>query len=306
MILENKDCLEYFKEIEDDTIDLILVDPPYGTIKGIEKGKDKNNKNFRHSDTEWDNIIDIDLMFDNMSRVLKKNGVAVVFCQEPFTSKLITSYYSMLRFKYKMIWKKNNSGNAFNAKKSHLNYYEEILVFSKKHSFNSDVLARGYSRNLKRYIDTKEIKEDGMESKVSHFICSDALQFHIPTEDAYKYLVDKFNLSVVMREDFLTYEELKEIADKNKTTFNLLENEKSKSNVLEYKKPTLYVHPTQKPVELLIDLIKTFSNERDVVLDFAMGSGSTGVACKKTKRKFIGIEKEKKYFDIAVKRINEE
>lgn len=62
-------------------------------------------------------------------------------------------------------------------------------------------------------------------------------------------------------------------------------------------------HPTEKPVDLLEYLIKTYTNEKEIVLDNTMGSGSTGVACKKINRKFIGIELEKKYYDIAVKRI---
>ena len=64
------------------------------------------------------------------------------------------------------------------------------------------------------------------------------------------------------------------------------------------------LHPTQKPIELCEYLIKTYTNENDTVLDFTMGSGSTGVACKNLNRKFIGIEKDKKYFDIAKNRIN--
>lgn len=64
-------------------------------------------------------------------------------------------------------------------------------------------------------------------------------------------------------------------------------------------------HPTQKPVELLEYLIKTYTNEGETVLDFTMGSGSTGVACINTGRKFIGIELEQKYFDIATKRISD-
>ena len=66
------------------------------------------------------------------------------------------------------------------------------------------------------------------------------------------------------------------------------------------------VHPTQKPVELLEYLIKTYTNEGDVVLDNCMGSGSTGVACKHTNRNFIGIELDDKYFEIAKKRIEGE
>ena len=63
-------------------------------------------------------------------------------------------------------------------------------------------------------------------------------------------------------------------------------------------------HPTQKPIALLEYLVKTYTNEDDTVLDFTMGSGSTGVACKHLNRKFIGIEKDKKYFKIAKERIN--
>ena len=64
------------------------------------------------------------------------------------------------------------------------------------------------------------------------------------------------------------------------------------------------LHPTQKPVELMEYLIKTYTNENETVLDFTMGSGSTGVACKNTNRKFIGIEMDEKYFEIAMERIN--
>ena len=66
------------------------------------------------------------------------------------------------------------------------------------------------------------------------------------------------------------------------------------------------VHPTQKPVELLEYLIKTYTNENDTVLDNRMGSGTTGVACKKLNRRFIGMEKDEKYFKIAKERIENE
>lgn len=63
------------------------------------------------------------------------------------------------------------------------------------------------------------------------------------------------------------------------------------------------VHPTQKPVALLEYLIKTYTLEGETVLDFTMGSGSTGEACLRTNRNFIGIEKEEKYFNIAKERL---
>ena len=65
------------------------------------------------------------------------------------------------------------------------------------------------------------------------------------------------------------------------------------------------MHPTQKPVALLEYLIRTYTNEGETVLDNVMGSGSTGVACLNTQRKFIGIEKDDAYFEIAKKRIGE-
>lgn len=77
------------------------------------------------------------------------------------------------------------------------------------------------------------------------------------------------------------------------------------NKILRYKKDYQGYHPAQKPVLLLEDLIKTFSNEGDLVVDLAMGGGSTGVACVNTNRRFIGIEIQRKYFNIAKKRIDE-
>ena len=68
-------------------------------------------------------------------------------------------------------------------------------------------------------------------------------------------------------------------------------------------KQTCYLHPTQKPLELMEYLVKTYSNEGDLVLDFTMGSGTTGVACKNLNRNFIGIELDENYFNIAKERI---
>ncbi len=78
-----------------------------------------------------------------------------------------------------------------------------------------------------------------------------------------------------------------------------------KSIIAEIKTTTTRQHPTQKPVALMEYLIKTYTNEGETVLDFTMGSGSTGAACKKLERDFIGIELDKGYYDIAVNRIKE-
>ena len=78
-------------------------------------------------------------------------------------------------------------------------------------------------------------------------------------------------------------------------------NKKYPKSIIEYSNANQKgkVHPTQKPVELLEYLIKTYTNENDIVLDNCMGSGSTGVACINTNRKFIGIEKERYFYEIA-------
>ena len=89
------------------------------------------------------------------------------------------------------------------------------------------------------------------------------------------------------------------------TTYDSTERYPRSVQVFKTDKQKESLHPTQKPVALLEYLIKTYTNEGETVLDNCMGSGSTGVACLNTNRKFIGIEKDDKYFDIACNRINE-
>ena len=92
----------------------------------------------------------------------------------------------------------------------------------------------------------------------------------------------------------------------NEKHFGISNAKNYPKNILTYNNPNNNLfHPTQKPIDLLEYLIKTYTNENELVLDFTMGSGSTGVACVNTNRKFIGIELDNNYFDIASKRIEE-
>lgn len=148
---------------------------------------------------------------------------------------------------------------------------------------------------------------------VDHFFRFNSSQFSICTEGTYTELISKFRIDEMA--GFIPFMELQRIDTEYRTdligrmntrypsVFNLWEGGKSKSNVLEYAKDSGGYHPTQKPVKLLEDLIRTFSNEGDTVLDFTMGSGSTGVACVNTGRDFIGIELDPGYFKIAEERI---
>jgi site-specific DNA-methyltransferase (adenine-specific) len=103
-------------------------------------------------------------------------------------------------------------------------------------------------------------------------------------------------------------EHLKQILYRPNPTKRKLTNDGSKQrfpkDVLNINTQHKRLHPTQKPVELMEYLIKTYTNEGETVLDFTMGSGSTGVACKNLNRNFIGIEMDDKYFEIAKNRIN--
>jgi site-specific DNA-methyltransferase (adenine-specific) len=88
-------------------------------------------------------------------------------------------------------------------------------------------------------------------------------------------------------------------------TTNFQAGEIRKLPIIKFNREANPEHPTQKPVLLLEYLVKTYTNEGDTVLDFTMGSGSTGVACVNTNRKFIGIEMDEKYYDISCKRITD-
>ena len=120
-------------------------------------------------------------------------------------------------------------------------------------------------------------------------------------ENMYRYLERQIDMPYTFDEYFSIVKEYKK---KTRSIFNLWEGSKSKSNVLRYKRDPLRLHPTQKPVALLEDLIRTFSDPDDAVLDFTMGVGSTGVAALRTGRRFIGIELQDEYFNTAKKRIS--
>ena len=169
-------------------------------------------------------------------------------------------------FKYKIVWIKSKSTNFLNAKKQPLRKHEDICVFYKKQPTYNPQMTPGESYD-------KGIRKDQFTGSYGDFkpyhVKSDGMRY---PNDVVFYDEDDFDDCVY---------------------FKTAESE-----------GPVY-HPTQKPVELGRYLIKTFTNEGDIVLDNAMGSGSTGVACVNTNRNFIGIEKDDKYFEIAKKRIEQ-
>ena len=314
------DCLELMKNIPDGSVDLVLTDPPYGTMKNAALDG-WNNKT-----TEWDNEIDPTALFTELTRILRQNGKVVLFSQEPYTSRLITSAIPSLPFAYRAMWYKNVHANALIAKTAMVNRFEDICIFTKPHDAECTNELRDYFKKVLEFVGAKSCKDinaklghrkaehcfyvtegkkavkNAIGGKADHTTRIGSSQFALCTEQTYNELVSVFGIDKM--DGFLPYVELARLNEKYTATFNLWQGGKSKSNVLEYKKDNDGYHPTQKPVALLEDLIQTYSNEGNTVLDFTMGSGSTGVACVNAGRKFIGIELDQGYFNIAKERID--
>lgn len=295
-------CLTESDVIESGSVDLILTDPPYGNMDT--DGGRKLGIN------GWDSAISPAELFEVANRILRRNGKLVLFSQEPYTSRLITEAPVEIPFSYRMVWEKDNFANPLGVNKAPVSYYEDVLVFSKhfESENNNDNPCKSYAVMVFDFIDKpmKYLREYYGNNNLSHFYSS-GKQFRLCTEETYNNLIKDFGIDEM--KGFKEYSELREMnrdfKDRFPSTFNLWEGGKYKSNILRYKKDYDGYHPTQKPVLLLEDLIKTYSNEGDLVVDLTMGSGSTGVAAKNTGRRFIGIEKDAEYFEVAKRRINE-
>ena len=233
------------KTIQDKSIDAIITDSPYGTIA-----------------CKWDSVIDFNLMWEQLNRIIKPNGAIVLFGSEPFSSALRMS--NIKNYKYDWIWHKNQPSGQFNASKMPMKAYETIsVIYKEQPTYNPQMIQRT-EKELKR-LSHKSVKGVSKNSVYG---------------DINRKSLNRYENTTKYPRNVIT-----EI----KCVFN-----RSKEKV---------AHPTQKPVALMEYLIKTYTNENETVLDFTMGSGSTGVACKNTNRNFIGIEQDENYFNIATDRI---
>lgn len=212
---------------------------------------------------KWDVIIDFNALWKQYHRIIKPNGAIVLFGKEPFSSLLRVS--NLEEYKYDWVWVKDTKSNFMQANYQPLNNIELISVFSRGY-------AREINSELKMVYNPQYIKGNSYslpkDSKTTEIFASNhknGVYKHSnrDTTQRYPYVMLYFNA----------------VKGKNK------------------------LHPTQKPVDLLEYLVKTYTNEGEIVLDNCMGSGTTGVACKNLNRSFIGIEKDEKYFNIAKSRI---
>ncbi len=295
------DCIEEMKKLEAGSIDLILTDPPYGTVTNI-----CSSDKFKHGmkdKTKWDEALNPKDIFNECERVLRENGTLILFSQEPYTSKLITEAHNNLPFSYRMVWIKDHFANGLIAKKAPVNYYEDILVFSKTYDQDGLNPIKEYSMKLREYLNYSRL---GMNKRLGsgmsqHFLEPEGPQFKLCTKETYQSMIDICRIHEM--QGFREFDDLEAVNRKFSKIFNLPEGQKIKSNVLQYKKDYGGLHPTQKPIELLKDLIKTYSNEGDKILDFTAGSFSTLIACEQTNRNGLGIELDESYVEIGRKRL---
>ena len=278
------DCLEKIKKIKDQSIDLILIDPPY--VGMVNQSWDRLTEN--EASYFFKNLL------EQSYRVLRYGGRFVSFGSNDTLKYLYE--YSDLKHRELLIIDKGvkevSAGRNTKQYKQHINHCEYVFVATK--------YAREYVKSLllfqsKKYNKTsKEINKllgvaengGGMWSiYTGNNKCN-----QVPTKDKW----EKFKNVFPELPEFETFEEV----------FN---NDLSKGNILQkfnFKIPNRK-HPTQKPVDLLEYLIDSYSRENDTIFDPTMGSGSTGVAAIGINRNFIGIETNEEYFKIAEQRIKD-
>jgi site-specific DNA-methyltransferase (adenine-specific) len=321
-MIYNLDCFDFFDTYAGDKINLVVVDLPYGQIK-----------------QKWDVKIDLKKMWICLKKICSARCKFVFFTTTKFGVDLINS--NPLYFRYDLVWKKKNSVGYLSANKAPLRKHEMIYIFEDKNGWqhrdrtNFKEL-RDYSKGLFEWIGKtrNDIFKECGNYGLCHFMAYTGIQFGIPKQKNYQFLIDMYKINEYP--EYITFENLTKIYKQKlkkrynpqktkgkpyKTAGGNIENSNygkrkaspidNKGNrfptsVLKFGHDKENIHPTQKPVALCEWLIKTYSDKGDLVLDFTMGSGSTGVACENTERRFIGVEKDTAIFNTAEQRLNNE
>lgn len=218
----------------------------------------------------WDSIIPLDKMWSRLNKLVNDNSPIILFSSQPFTAKLI--YSNINDFREEVIWLKNKGGSGLQAKQKHIKVHENIIVFSK---------IGEYTYNPQKW----EVKEKEFLTQRK------TMSIYGETNNIYG------NLKRNRKPDDGTRHPISIVPFKVPITPAKTKNY-DKSIDIRY-------HETQKPILLMNYLVETYSNKGELILDFTMGSGSTGVACLNTNRRFIGIELNEKYFNIAKQRLED-
>lgn len=214
---------------------------------------------------KWDKIIPFEPLWKQYERVIKCTGAIVLTASQPFTSKLVMSKPEL--FKYAWVWEKSRATGHVHAKNKPLKIHEDVLIFSKGTTVHAS-----QSKNRMTYNPQGLTKVDRESYRPSRGIKG---HVYAPVRPSHKQ----------------TY--VQEFEGYPKSVLKI----SSEHNVNAY-------HPTQKPVALFEYLIRTYTNESEIVLDNCMGGGTTAIACVNTNRKFIGFETDPNYFEVANKRLD--
>lgn len=317
--LHNIEGLEYLKTLDDGSIQLFLLDLPYGC-----------------TDNNWDIKLNLNDMWCLIKIKLKPGGLVVCFGTAKFCNELYNTNKSW--FKYDLIWVKSAAQGFLLSNKAPLRKHELIYVFA---NGSGDDYCREYNKVNREY--AKQYKEELQKQKITlktiekligsygftHFMGYNGQQFGLPTENNYNKVSIKYN--IINKPFYLSYEELKKRSqtqalynhgvirgkllnlnrsERHTNYGNLTDRKYEKTgtfpnSILQYKQDDVKYHSTQKPVQLLEKLVCMYSNINDVVCDFTMGSGSVAIACLNTNRNFKGCELDKDIFKIAVDRVEE-
>ena len=276
----NEDCLIGMRDIPDKSIDAIICDLPYGVL------------NRQNKSAQWDNIIPIEPLWEQYERVIKNNGAIVLFAQGMFTAQLMMSNPKMWR--YNLIWDKINRSTGFlNANRCPLRIHEDIVVFYKSQPTYNPQFTFGQV-NHKRG-GGREWYKQNKSGGVYGLMTNGGKK---KEEDMTSQEKDEMGVSGARNRCYGNFA----------VTETKITNEKYPTSIISVDKEHdgNYHHPTQKPINLIRWLVRTYTNEGDLVLDNCIGSGTTAIACIKEKRHFIGYEITKEYFDIAQERIKQE
>jgi DNA modification methylase len=316
------DCLDIMQSIPDRSINLILCDLPYGT-----------------TGSSWDSIIPLDKLWEQYERIIKDNGSIILTAQGMFCAKLMT--YREKWFSHDYVWIKNMHSNfALTGFQPH-RYFENVLVFRPPRKddieiqFNKEL--RAYFKKVHEFIGLSKKHIIAVIGQcVDHCFRYTSSQFDLCTKETYDQLIECFKIDQMqgylnfetlqsMKEELIPYtfnfdDRVKSTKQAKNNDFNRQmygdkTNQKYKEHISKeyenYPRNTLYfdcergLHPTQKPVALFEYLIRTYSNEGDVVLDNCAGSGTTAIACMDNNRNYICIEKEEQYYNLINNRIIE-
>jgi len=334
MDLRNGDCLELMKELDDDSVDLLFVDLPYG-----------------QTSCKWDCLIDLELFWKEVDRVCKLEAAMVFTCSVKFGNSLINS--NPKNFKYDLIWLKSSPCGFLNAKKMPMRKHEMVYFFYRKqpsiytenialhhkHKFlkqdkekymESDLYGNGGKDTQNKSVRQHKIlyKKSEYDPKLPTSIIEEVYGTgcyqkadHSSSKNYDGYGKDNdFSIyqpplpNSVIKEENCKYDVNKNAYGGGKEGRIKISKAKREHEV-RYEPPLPNTileiksqrgkHPTQKPVALMEWVIKYYTKEGDVVLDPCMGSGSTGEACKNLKRNFIGIEMNEEIFEVAFNRLIE-